>query len=54
MMCYLYNNFPGFVPEIVSKCVHPIHIALIAGVLSEITGVIVSLLPWCALLQLLE
>lgn len=27
-MCYLYNNFPGFVPEIVSKCVHPIHIAL--------------------------
>jgi len=50
----LYNNFPDFLPEIVSKCVHPIHMAMITVVLPEITAVIVGLLPWYALLQLLE
>lgn len=26
----LYNHFPGFLPDIVSKSVHPIHLAMIA------------------------
>lgn len=41
-----------FLPEIVSKCVHPINRAGAVAALSETTEVIVGWLPWCALLQL--
>lgn len=51
---YLYNHFPGFLPDIVSKSIHPIHLAMIAVALSEMAEIIVGPLPWCALLQLLE
>lgn len=53
MMC-VCTIFCVSLPEIVSKCVHPIHIAGAVAALSETTEIMVGWLPWCALLQLLE
>lgn len=53
MMC-VCTIIGRFLPEIVSKCVHRVHIAGAVAALSEIAEVIVGRLPWRALLQLLE
>lgn len=53
MMC-VCTIICRFLPEIASKCVHPIHMAGAVAALSETTEVIVGWLPWCALLQLLD
>lgn len=49
-MCVYTIIFQVFLPEIVSECVHPVHITMIAVGLSETAEVNVGLLPWCALL----
>lgn len=53
MMC-VCTAICRFLPELVSKCVHPIHMAGAVAALLETTEVIVGWLPWRVLLQLLD